>query len=126
MPKIIILTVDDEEPILKLLKDLLTLKGYKVVQAQNGLDALKILKKIKPDLILLDFFMPRMSGKELCDRIRADSKLKNLKILFLTVARFSQKGVEELKNMGVLDYIQKPFNNNDLIQRIKNITEPQS
>ena len=116
-----ILIVDDEADILKLIEDILKPEGYDVIKAQSGTEALKILKKIKPNLVLLDFFMPKMSGREVCEKIRADSKLKGIKIAFLTIAKLSKIGFEELNRMNVLDFIQKPFDNEDLIKRVKKI-----
>ena len=111
--------VDDESPINKVIKDILEPEGYNVVSAINGEEALEKLKKVEPDLILIDFFMPGMSGRELCEKIRADSKLKNLKLAFLTVATFSKSGMKALERVGVLDYIRKPFDYKDLINRVK-------
>jgi len=113
--------VDDEEFILKVIGDLLKSKGYDVVSAQSGKDALNQLKKIKPDLIILDFFMPEMSGREVCEQIRLDDKLKKLKVMFLTAAVFSKQGLDELKQLGSLAYMQKPFDNKKLIETIKKI-----
>lgn len=121
MPKKTIIVVDDEQPICKVVEDILKPEGYNVVSAYSGDEALEKLKKVKPDLILIDFFMPRMSGRELCEKIRADSKLKNLKVAFLTAATFSGSGMKELERMNVLDYIKKPFEYKDLIQRVKKI-----
>ena len=116
--KKIIMIVDDEPPINKVVEDILEPEGYKVVSALSGPEALDKLKKVKPHLILIDFFMPGMSGRELCEKIRADSKLKNLKVAFITAATFSASGMDELEKIGVLDYIQKPFDYKDLIQRV--------
>ena len=122
MDKKVVMIVDDEAPILKVVSDLLTLEGYEVVTALNGKESLEKLKQTKPDLILIDFFMPGMSGRELCEKIRADNELKDLKVAFITAASFSQSGEKELKNMDVLDYIKKPFDNKDLVERVKKIT----
>lgn len=121
MTKKTILVVDDEITILNLLEDVLKARGYGIIKAQGGPKALKILKKTKPDLIILDFFMPGMTGGDVCEKIRADDKLKNIKVIFLTVARFSKPGLEKLKQMDVSDYITKPFDNVDLIKRIEKI-----
>ena len=121
MAKKLIMVVDDEPSLCKLVIDVLGGAGYKVVRALNGKECLEKLRKVKPDLILVDFFMPEMSGRELCVKIRADPKLENLKLAFLTVARFSAKGENELKRMGVLDYIQKPFDYKDLKRRVMKI-----
>ena len=119
MAKKTIIVVDDEPNIAQLVKDTLEPAGYNVVIASNGPECLKKLKTTKPDLMLVDFFMPEMSGRELCAKIRADSNLKNIKIAFLTVARFSPEGLNELKKMNILDNIQKPFDLQDLIARVK-------
>jgi len=116
-----IMIVDDEEGIIELLTAILEEEGYEVITAMDGKECLEKLKKVKPDLILLDMMMPGMSGREVCEKIRKNPKTKNLKIVFLTVARFSEMGKDVLKKLNVLDYITKPFDNKDLIRRIKNI-----
>lgn len=121
MAKKTVMIVDDEEPICKVVEDILKPEGYAAISAYSGDEALEKLKKIKPDIILIDFFMPRMSGRELCEKIRADPKLKDIKVAFLTAATFSASGMKELENMNVLDYIKKPFEYKDLIKRVKKI-----
>ena len=117
----ILLHVDDEPEHLNLVESILKKENFKIIKAQNGHEVLKLLRKKKPDLLLLDFFMPGMSGRELCERIRFDNRIKDLKIAFLTVAMFSKKGNEELKRLNVLDCIQKPFQYKDFVHRIKKI-----
>ena len=119
MGKKMIMAVDDEEALRELLRAILEEEGYEVVTAEDGGDCLQKLTTAKPDLILLDMMMPGMSGREVCERIRKDPKIKDLKIAFLTVARFSEAGKGALKEMKVLDYITKPFDNKDLIKRVK-------
>lgn len=114
-----ILVVDDEKDVRNVVKVVLEDAGYKVATVSDGPNALKKLRKELRDLVLIDMFMPRMSGRELCERIRSDKKLKKLKCAFLTVAEFSDAGKEELKRMKVLDYIKKPFDNKDLARRVK-------
>ncbi|MCD6590868.1 MAG: response regulator [Candidatus Aenigmarchaeota archaeon] len=116
-----VMVVDDEESLIELVKAVLEEEGYRVITAMNGEEALEKLKTVKPDLILLDMMMPGMSGREVCERIRKDPKTKNLKIAFLTVAKFSEAGKDILKKMNVLDYITKPFDNDDLVRRVKKI-----
>lgn len=116
-----ILVVDDEADIRSMLKTLLEDRGYQVSAAEDGKECLAMLKKSKFDLILIDFFMPEMSGRELAEKIRSDSKLKNLKVVFLTAATFSQAGMKQFDKMDVLDCIKKPFENDDLVKRIKKI-----
>jgi len=116
-----ILVVDDQEDTCKLLKLTLQDSGYKVIIALSGEEALAKLKKQKVDLVLVDFFMPEMSGRKLCEEIRKDPKLKNLKLMFLTVAQYGEEGYKEMERLKISDCIIKPFENDDLIQRIKKI-----
>jgi len=84
----------------------------------NGNDGLKELKKFQPDLLLLDWMLPDLSGIEICKNIRKDNSFKNLPVIMLTA-----KGEEEDKikglNSGVDDYLTKPFSFNELMARIK-------
>lgn len=114
-----IMIVDDENSLLELVSALMEQEGYEVITAISGQECLEKLKTVKPDLILLDMMMPGMSGREVCEKIRGDPKTKGLKIAFLTVAKFSETGKETLTEMKVLDYITKPFENDDLARRVK-------
>jgi len=116
-----IMVVDDEEALIELLDAVLETEGYEVITATSGDECLEKLKTVKPDLILLDMMMPGMSGREVCENIRKNPKTKDLKVAFLTVAKFSETGKNVLKKMKVLDYITKPFDNDDLLKRIKKI-----
>lgn len=114
-----IMTVDDEENLVELVKAILEAEGYEVITASNGKECLEKLKAVKPDLVLLDMMMPGMSGRETCEMIRKDPKTKNLKVAFVTVARFSEVGKDILKKLNAVDYITKPFDNKDLVKRVK-------
>jgi len=83
---------------------------------------LKLLKKNKFDLILLDIMMPEMDGFEVCNRIKADEELKNVPIIFLTAKSSSEDIVKGFKSGGV-DYITKPFKKEELIVRVQNHVE---
>ena len=114
-----ILVVDDEPDIAELVKRTLEEGGYDVATALNGDEALEQLGKGQVDLALIDFMMPEMTGRDLVEKIRADPQLRDLKLAFLTAAAFGDEGKEELQRLGALDYIAKPFDNEDLIQRVK-------
>lgn len=116
-----IMIVDDEPHIVELEKAILEANGFKTITAYSGADGLKLLEKSKPDLAVLDMMMPGMSGREVCEKIRKNPKTKALKVIFVTVARFSEVGKMSLKDMNVLDYITKPFDNDDFLNRIKKI-----
>ena len=79
-----ILLVDDEKDILEFLSYNLKKAGYNVYIANNGIDALKIAREVKPDLIVLDVMMPQMDGMQVCEEIRSDKLLQDIFVLFLT------------------------------------------
>ncbi len=114
-----VMVLDDEPDLSETVKLLLEGKGFEVVVAQSGAEALKELRKERVDLVLVDFFMPEMTGRVFAAEVRADSKLKDLKLAFLTVALFGEVGQGDLKKLEILDYIQKPFDNEDLVRRVK-------
>lgn len=116
-----IMVVDDEEVLVELVSAILKKEGYDVVGVNSGQECLDKLKQVTPDLILMDMMMPGMSGRETAEKIRKNPKTSGLKIAFVTVARFSEVGKETLKKMGISDYITKPFDNADLVKRVKNI-----
>jgi DNA-binding response OmpR family regulator len=116
-----ILVVDDEEDLLTLVKGILEGEGFQVSTVSSGQECLDALKKEKFDLVILDMMMPGMSGRETCEKIRSNPDTKNMKVVFLTVARFSEAGKGTLTDLKVLDYITKPFENEDLVKRVKKI-----
>ena len=119
MPKIMV--VDDEESLRELVKAIFESEGYDITIAASGQECLEKLKNEKPDLILMDMMMPGMSGRETTENIRKNPSTKKLKIVFLTVARFSETGKETLEQLNVTDYVTKPFDNEDLVKRVKKI-----
>ncbi|MCK5458838.1 MAG: response regulator [Thermoplasmatales archaeon] len=120
-----VMIVDDTKDTVGMVKKLLESEGYETMDACNGKDALELLKKAeeKPDLVLLDMFMPEMSGREVCEIIRDDEDLKDLKVAFFTVAAFRGQGKQMLEDLKVSDYIVKPFDIDDLLKRIRRILE---
>lgn len=112
-----VLVVDDEEPILVLLKYNLEKEGYDVKTANNGHLAVEIAKKSKPDLVLLDIMMPQMDGVETCRQLRAMPDLVKTFIVFLT-ARSEEYSEVAAFDVGADDYITKPIKPRALMSRI--------
>lgn len=111
-----ILIVEDEEGIVQFLKQGLEEEGYKVSAANNGLDGLELFEKEKFDLLLFDWMLPKMTGLEVCQKIRETNT--KIPIIFLTAKDTVQETIEGLKT-GANDYIKKPFNFDELLERIK-------
>jgi len=113
-----IFIIEDESSIIQLVQHNLEKEGFIVSSSINGNDGLKELKKFEPNLLLLDWMLPDLSGIDICKNIRKDSSFKGLPIIMLTA-----KGEEEDKikglDSGVDDYLTKPFSFNELIARIK-------
>lgn len=112
-----VLVVDDEEPILELLKYNLEKEGYEVRTAGNGQIAVDIARKFKPDLVLLDIMMPVMDGVEACRQLRAMPDLINTFIVFLT-ARSEEYSEVAAFDVGADDYITKPIKPRALLSRM--------
>ena len=111
-----ILIVEDEEGILQFLKQGLEEENYKISAVNNGLDGYNIFQNGKFDLVLLDWMLPKMTGLEVCQKIReTDTKTP---IIFLTAKDTVQETIEGLKT-GANDYIKKPFSFDELLERIK-------
>jgi two-component system alkaline phosphatase synthesis response regulator PhoP len=115
-----VLVVDDEEPILELLKYNLEKQGYDVRTAGEGSEAVDIAKKFHPDLVLLDIMMPKMDGVEACRQLRAMPELVNTFIVFLT-ARAEEYSEIAAFDGGADDYILKPIKPRALMSRISAI-----
>lgn len=111
-----ILIVEDEKGISDFLKQGLEEESYEIIVASDGLSGLDLAITSKPDLILLDWMLPKMSGIEVCKEFRkTDSKTP---IIFLTAKDTIQETIEGLKS-GANDYIKKPFSFEELLERIK-------
>lgn len=118
----LILIVDDLAQNLQILTTHLGEAGYRVAAAKSGEQALKALEKIQPDLILLDIIMPEMDGLEVCRRLKADPRLADIPVIFLTAKSESEDLLQGFEAGGV-DYITKPFHTAELLARVKTHTE---
>ena len=112
-----IMVVDDQPHNLELLTHLLESEGYKVWSATNGADALKLVVMAQPNLILLDFKMPGMSGYEVCRQLKADARTQYIPVIFISALNESWDKVRAFSAGGV-DYITKPFDALETLVRI--------
>ena len=123
-----VFVAEDETSIVTLLKYNLEKEGHKVSYSENGEDALKQIKDKHPDLILMDWMLPDLSGVEICKNLKKDKKYNDIPVIMLTA-----KGEEEDKlrafDTGADDYVTKPFSQKELNARIKSLlrrSKPQS
>ena len=112
-----IVVVDDDADILGLLEYKLTAAGHQVTAEADGEAGLAAIHEVKPDLVVLDWMMPRMTGIEVCLELRKDPDLANVPVLFLT-AKAQESDVQRGFAAGGNDYVVKPFSPRELATRI--------
>jgi len=113
-----VLIVDDEQDILEFLNYNLSKEGYHVLQANNGMEALKVVQSIKPELVILDLMMPELDGIETCKQMRKLENGKNSVIVFLSARSEDFTQIAALE-AGADDYITKPIKIRLLITKLK-------
>ena len=113
-----VMIVEDNELNMKLFHDLLDAHGYRTLQTRNGIDALKIARERRPDLILMDIQLPEVSGLEVTKWIKEDDNLKSIPIIAVTA--FAMKGDEEkIREGGCEAYIAKPISVATFLQTVQ-------
>jgi len=112
-----ILVVDDDQNMLQLLYTFLR-DSYRVTTATNGQEALDMIREKRPDLVLLDYLMPGMNGKETLEVIRNDEELKDLPVFFLTGVSDTNK-ISECLKLDPIGYILKPIGKFSLLAKIR-------
>jgi DNA-binding response OmpR family regulator len=118
----LILVVDDEEEIRKLLKRLLGQKGYRVIEADRGLLALRLVKEHVPDLIILDAMLPELHGFDIAKRIKGSAKYGRIPIIMVSAVYRGWRIAEDLKkNYGIEEYLEKPFRIADVIDAVQRL-----
>lgn len=113
--KLLVLVVDDDIRMLRMMKRVLELEGFQVLAASSGEASLKIFEKETPDLVLLDIMMPDMDGYSVCQRIREFSQVP---IIMVTAKGDDKEKVEGL-DIGADDYVTKPFSASELAARVR-------
>ena len=112
-----VLIADDEPNIVISLEFLLKREGYQVLVARDGEEALQAIRAHRPDLVLLDGMMPRLSGHEVCQAVRADPALAATRILMLT-AKGRATDVAKGQALGADAYMTKPFSTRELAEQV--------
>ena len=112
------LIVDDDEELVELIRDVLHADGrFEVRVANNGFDAGMMVKEYHPDIIVLDVMLPDINGQEVCQRVRGDSTLDDVKIICIS-GMVEQDKVADLREAGADEFMQKPFEIESLVDRM--------
>src|SRR3954470_21921523 len=120
LPQSTVLIVDDNLQNIELLQAFLESLPVKLVTAHDGVEALEAVDRYNPDLILLDIMMPRMSGFQVCRRLKSDPKTRDIQILMVTA--LNELGdIEQASECGTDDFVSKPVNKFELLTRVKSL-----
>ena len=118
-----VLIVDDDEELVELIADVLDRDGrFEVRIANNGFDAGMVVKEYRPDLIVLDVMLPDINGKEVCQRVRCDKAMDDVRIICIS-GMVEEDKVAELRAAGADDFLHKPFEVDKLIERMCHLLE---
>jgi excisionase family DNA binding protein len=113
-----VLIVDDDEELVELIADVLDRDGrFEVRVANNGFDAGMVVKEYRPDLIVLDVMLPDINGKEVCQRVRSDKTMNDVRIICIS-GMVEEDKVAELRTSGADEFLHKPFEVDRLIERM--------
>ena len=120
LPQSTVLIVDDNPQNIELLQAFLESLPCKLITAQDGVEALEKVASEKPDLILLDIMMPRMSGFQVCRKLKSEPSTRDIQILMVTA--LNELGdIEQASECGTDDFVSKPVNKFELLTRVKSL-----
>ena len=119
-----VLVVDDEPANIFLYEGILEKEGYRVVKASGGEEALDLVKKAPPDLILTDLLMPRLHGFNLLEELKGDEALKHIPVIIATAVYKGQLNRTEAKRLGAAELLEKPVDPDMLVQVVKKVLSP--
>jgi DNA-binding response OmpR family regulator len=116
-----VVCIEDEPEMIDLVKLILGRKGFELVGAVGGREGLETVRKLKPDLVLLDLMMPDMDGWEVYQQMKADDELKTIPVIVVTAKAQSIDKVLGLHIAKVDDYVTKPFGPQELLQSVNKV-----
>ncbi|MCK4700479.1 MAG: response regulator, partial [Bacteroidales bacterium] len=108
-----VLIVDDTPKNIQVIGSILMEQKYRISVAKNGREALKVVKDVKPDIILLDIMMPELDGFETCKQLKESPETRDIPVIFLT-AKIETEDIVKAFELGAVDYVIKPFNPKEL------------
>ena len=118
-----VVCVEDEPEIIDLIRLILGRKGFDLTGATGGLEGLEAIRRVKPDLVLLDLMMPDMDGWEVYQQMKADPELKNIPVIVVTAKAQSIDKILGLHIAKVDDYVTKPFGPQELLQSVERVLQ---
>ncbi len=118
-----LLVVEDNSDILRLLDTTLTFKGYRVVTARNGNEALDVIQKERPDVIITDILMPQMDGFSLVHRLRLNPDTRDIPVVFLSATYVTPEDKSFALTLGVIQFIEKPVNFEEFLPAIEKLVK---
>jgi two-component system response regulator VicR len=121
-----ILCIEDEPEMIDLIRLILERKGFEVIGAVGGQEGLDVVRREKPDLVLLDLMMPDVDGWEVYRQMKADQELKNISVIVVTAKAQSIDKVLGLHIAKVDDYVTKPFGPGDLLESVNRVLKKQA
>jgi two-component system response regulator VicR len=116
-----VVCIEDEPEMVDLIKLILGRKGFDLIGAMGGREGLEAIRRVKPDLVLLDLMMPDMDGWEVYQQIKADDELKHIPVIVVTAKAQSIDKVLGLHIAKVDDYVTKPFGPQELLQSVEKV-----
>ena len=121
-----VVCIEDEPEMIDLIKLILGRKGFELAGAMGGREGLELIRRLKPDLVLLDLMMPDMDGWEVYQQIKSDDELKHIPVIIVTAKAQSIDKVLGLHIANVDDYVTKPFGPQELLQSIEKVLSAKS
>jgi len=118
-----ILSIDDNEDINELMKDVLESAGYDFTSVTNGLDGIKLIHEQQFDLVLLDIAMPKFSGYDVINVLVKDGIIKKQPVILFTASLITNSEIEELIKKGAYSCIRKPIEIDDILDVVKNLKD---
>jgi DNA-binding response OmpR family regulator len=115
-----IVVIEDEKDILEIIEYNLLRNGYQVSTAMDGMSGLDLVRREQPDLVLLDLMLPKLSGEEICRRLKSESETRTIPIIMVT-ARQEESDIVSGLDLGADDYVTKPFSTKELIARVQSV-----
>ncbi len=115
-----IVVIEDEKDILEIIEYNLLREGYQVTTAMNGMAGLELVRNEKPDLVLLDLMLPKLSGLELCKTLKGGTLTRSIPIIMVT-AKEEESDIVNGLGLGADDYVTKPFSTKELMARVQSV-----